>query len=214
MYNYIFNPESNRKVNINTKLGKSIVINFFNKIYGGARSKKYCEMNESSGKCRGTNKMPNDDLCERKGKSYWCRKTKKKIQLDKVQISESPKIYKINTSVLEFDFENVPNLLKNPTPPGVWDDPNREDWTWGDKNHPEEWEEKENYWKEMQRIHVINKKKEKDYWKKVLKLKLLRGFKEGDIIENTWPNPLSQPTEKYIIEKDNNNEFVVNIYWN
>ena len=78
MYNYIINPESNRKVNINTKLGKSIVINFFNKIYGGARSKKYCEMNESSGKCRGTNKMPNDDLCERKGKSYWCRKTKKK----------------------------------------------------------------------------------------------------------------------------------------
>ena len=48
---------------------------------------------------------------------------------------------------LEFDFNDVPDLLENPPRPAIWDDLSREDWTWGDEYHPEEIEERENYFK-------------------------------------------------------------------
>lgn len=208
MYNNIINPKTNRKVNINSKLGKFILTNYFNKIYGGAKNKEFCEINEKTNRCIGTNTDPKDGKCVKNSKTNRCKMTDnyKNSERPKATREKTIKTHKINTNELEFDFNDVPDLLENPPRPAVWDDPTREDWTWGDEDHPEEVEEKENYFKEVQRINVFNRKKEKKYWKIVLTL--LGKFKEGDIIEDCW----ADPTEKYIIGKDNN-EFVVNIYW-
>ena len=218
MYNTIINPKTNRLVNINSKLGKSIVINYFNKINGGAKNKEFCEINEKTNRCKGTNTDPNDGKCLKNPKTARCKMTNNYKNSERPRSSRKKtikpiktiKTHKINTFWLDFDFNDVPDLLENPPRPAVWDDPTREDWTWGDEDHPEEWEEKENYWKEVQRINVHNRKMEKEHWKKVLEK--LGEFKEGDIIEDTWPDRLGHPTEKYIIEKENG-EFVVNIYW-
>ena len=74
----------------------------------------------------------------------------KKSERPKATREKTIKTHKINTNELEFDFNDVPDLLENPPRPAVWDDPTREDWTWGDEDHPEEVEEKENYFKEVQ----------------------------------------------------------------
>ena len=75
MYNTIINPKTNRLVNINSKLGKSIVINYFNKINGGAKNKEFCEINEKTNRCKGTNTDPNDGKCLKNPKTARCKMT-------------------------------------------------------------------------------------------------------------------------------------------
>ena len=130
----------------------------------------------------------------------------KNSERPKVTRKKTIKTHKINTNELEFDFNDVPDLLEIHHVLLYGMTQLVKIGHGGDEDHPEEVEEKENYFKEVQRINVFNRKKEKEYWKIVLTL--LGKFKEGDIIEDCW----ADPTEKYIIGKDNN-EFVVNIYW-
>ena len=78
MYNTIINPITNRKININSKLGINIIKKYLDQLLiGGAKNKEFCEINGKTNRCIGTNTDPNDGKCIKNPKSSRCKMTDK-----------------------------------------------------------------------------------------------------------------------------------------
>ena len=83
MYSQITNPSTGKKVNVYGKFGMNIIKNYIkilNNQVGGAKNKKFCQLNIKTNRCIGTNTDPNDGKCIKNPKTSRCKKNEKQYK--------------------------------------------------------------------------------------------------------------------------------------